>query len=146
MAGTRMTCPVNVRTAQVARRVVAAGSSRAERVVTPQASAPPPDDGADLAPCSPVDPTAPFSSLPGFLSARDVRSLAEAWDCGRWLLGLLVLQSSSSLVLEKYEDLVRDHLVITLFLTMLVGAGGNAGNQSAIKIIRGLATGRYKPR
>lgn len=141
-----MTCPVNVRTAQVARRVVAAGSSRAERVVTPQASAPPPDDGADLAPCSPVDPTAPFSSLPGFLSARDVRSLAEAWDCGRWLLGLLVLQSSSSLVLEKYEDLVRDHLVITLFLTMLVGAGGNAGNQSAIKIIRGLATGRYKPR
>jgi hypothetical protein len=30
--------------------------------------------------------------------------------------------------------------VITLFLTMLVGAGGNAGNQSAIQVIRGLAT------
>jgi len=30
--------------------------------------------------------------------------------------------------------------VVTLFLTMLVGAGGNAGNQSAIKVIRGLAT------
>lgn len=34
--------------------------------------------------------------------------------------------------------LVQDHLVVTLFLTMLVGAGGNAGNQSAIKVIRGL--------
>lgn len=33
---------------------------------------------------------------------------------------------------------------MTLFLTMLVGAGGNAGNQSAIKVIRGLATGQYK--
>lgn len=36
---------------------------------------------------------------------------------------------------------VQDHLVVTLFLTMLVGAGGNAGNQSAIKVIRGLVRG-----
>ena len=58
--------------------------------------------------------------------------------CRRWLLGLLVLQSMSSIVLDWYQQLLRDHLVITLFLTMLVGAGGNAGNQSAIKVIRGL--------
>ena len=56
----------------------------------------------------------------------------------RWLLGLLVLQSTSSMVLDLYQDLLRNHLVVTLFLTMLVGAGGNAGNQSAIKVIRGL--------
>ena len=30
---------------------------------------------------------------------------------------------------------------MTLFLTMLVGAGGNAGNQSAIKVIRSLVGG-----
>ena len=56
----------------------------------------------------------------------------------RWLLGLLVLQSMSSFVLDSYQELLRNHLVVTLFLTMLVGAGGNAGNQSAIKVIRGL--------
>ena len=67
--------------------------------------------------------------------------VGEAWERGRWLLGLLVLQSSSSVVLQHYGDLVRDNLIITLFLTMLVGAGGNAGNQSAIRVIRGLATG-----
>jgi hypothetical protein len=39
------------------------------------------------------------------------------------------------------QDLLKDHLVVTLFLTMLVGAGGNAGNQSAIKVIRGLVRG-----
>ena len=66
---------------------------------------------------------------------------AEARSRGQWLLGLLVLQSSSSVVLQQYADLVRDNIVITLFLTMLVGAGGNAGNQSAIRVIRGLATG-----
>jgi Mg/Co/Ni transporter MgtE len=59
---------------------------------------------------------------------------------GRWLLGLLILQSTSSFVLDSYSDLLRDHLVVTLFLTMLVGAGGNAGNQSAIKVIRGLVS------
>jgi hypothetical protein len=58
----------------------------------------------------------------------------------RWLLGLLVLQSTSSVVLDYYQDLLKHHLVITLFLTMLVGAGGNAGNQSAIKVIRGLVS------
>ncbi|KAK9810218.1 hypothetical protein WJX72_006883 [[Myrmecia] bisecta] len=68
-------------------------------------------------------------------------ALSEAWSRGRWLLGLLVLQSTSSMVLVRYEQLLKDHLVVTLFLTMLVGAGGNAGNQSAIKVIRGLATG-----
>ncbi|DBA96070.1 TPA: hypothetical protein ACH3X1_001569 [Trebouxia sp. C0004] len=62
----------------------------------------------------------------------------------RWLLGLLVLQSTSSFVLEQYQQLLKEHLVVTVFLTMLVGAGGNAGNQSAIKVIRGLATGTIK--
>ena len=71
--------------------------------------------------------------------------LDEAWKRGTWLLGLLVLQSSSSVVLEKYADLVKDHIEITLFLTMLVGAGGNAGNQSAISVIRGLATETIQP-
>lgn len=68
-------------------------------------------------------------------------AVAEAWARGRWLLGLLALQSTSSFVLDAYAPLLRDHLVVTLFLTMLVGAGGNAGNQSAIHVIRGLATG-----
>ena len=85
----------------------------------------------------------------------EVSPLQEAWVRGyvyscvfattthyyahrRWLLALLVLQSSSSFVLEYYEELLRNHLVVTLFLTMLVGAGGNAGNQSAIKVIRGM--------
>lgn len=49
--------------------------------------------------------------------------VGEAYTRGQWLLGLLVLQSSSSVVLQSYETLVRDNIVITLFLTMLVGAG-----------------------
>ena len=50
------------------------------------------------------------------------------------------MQSSSSVVLDNFQELLKENIVVTLFLTMLVGAGGNAGNQSAIKVIRGLAT------
>lgn len=87
-----------------------------------------------------------FFELPGVLNIPPVEKsvVLEVWSRGRWLLGLLVLQSTSSFVLDHYQQLLRDHLVVTLFLTMLVGAGGNAGNQSAIKVIRGLATGTIK--
>ncbi len=51
----------------------------------------------------------------------------EARVRAQWLLGLLCLQSLSSFILEANEGLIREHLVITLFLTMLVGAGGNSG-------------------
>ena len=76
-----------------------------------------------------------------FLRADGGSVASEALTRGRWLLGLLVVQSTSSIVLDSYGALLRDHIVVTLFLTMLVGAGGNAGNQSAIHVIRGLATG-----
>ena len=40
---------------------------------------------------------------------------------------------------------MRHHLLPHHPLCLQVGAGGNAGNQSAIKVIRGLATGAMKP-
>jgi cation transporter-like permease len=69
--------------------------------------------------------------------------LRESRVRATWLLGLLVLQSLSSFVLEANEALIREHLVVTLFLTMLVGAGGNSGAQSSVHVIRGLATGQF---
>lgn len=55
------------------------------------------------------------------------------------LLVLLALQSTSSFVLEYFQLLIQQHPPIIFFLTMLVGAGGNAGCQSAVKVIRQLA-------
>lgn len=83
--------------------------------------------------------------MTGSVTTKQKSAIVEAYDRGKWLIGLLVLQSSSSFVLDSYQDLIREHLVVTLFLTMLVGAGGNAGNQSAIKVIRGMAMGSITP-
>lgn len=48
------------------------------------------------------------------------KTLEELYIRGRWLIGLLVLQSSSGLVLQRYESLLQRHVVVTIFLTMLV--------------------------
>ena len=71
--------------------------------------------------------------------------LLGAASRGSWLVGLLAAQSLSSLVLEANEVVIQKHPVIVFFLTMLVGAGGNAGNQAAVRVIRGLAVGAVVP-
>ena len=62
-----------------------------------------------------------------------------------WLLGLLVAQSCSSFILADNEQLLTSHPTVIFFMTMLVGAGGNAGNQASVRLIRGLATGEVNP-
>jgi cation transporter-like permease len=61
------------------------------------------------------------------------------------LVSLLLLQSLSQFILEMYEGLISSHVIIPLFLTMLVGAGGNAGNQATVRAITGLVTGEFRP-
>ena len=63
-----------------------------------------------------------------------------------WLSGLLMLQSISSFILEANRELIEEHIVLTLFLTMLVGAGGNSGAQAAVAVIRGIALKRVSRR
>ena len=57
----------------------------------------------------------------------------NVWDRAGWLVGLLVLQSMSSFILARNEALLQEHTIIIRFLTMLVGAGGNAGNQASVR-------------
>jgi len=58
--------------------------------------------------------------------------------CG-WLMGLLLIQSISSAVLQNFEVLIQQHTSVMFFLTMLIGAGGNAGSQSCILMLRAVA-------
>lgn len=67
--------------------------------------------------------------------------LGQVKDRAGWLVGLLCLQSLSSFIISRNEALLQEHIIIVQFLTMLVGAGGNAGNQASVRVIRGLAVG-----
>ena len=53
-----------------------------------------------------------------------------------WLIGLMMVQSVSSVVLQRYEDLIEANVIIASYLTMLVGGGGNAAVQVVTDIVR----------
>mmetsp|Transcript_10473 Transcript_10473/g.18996 ORF Transcript_10473/g.18996 Transcript_10473/m.18996 type:complete len:369 (-) Transcript_10473:64-1170(-) len=80
-------------------------------------------------------------SQPNLDDESFVKSIA---DRAGWLVGLLILQSCSSFILSNNQGLLQQHIVLVQFLTMLVGAGGNAGNQASVRVIRGLAVGTVR--
>jgi magnesium transporter len=63
------------------------------------------------------------------------------WQRSAWLAPLLLFQSVSSFVLSRYQFLLANFTILIFFINMLIGTGGNAGNQSGALVIRGLATG-----
>ncbi|VEU39167.1 unnamed protein product [Pseudo-nitzschia multistriata] len=63
-------------------------------------------------------------------------------DRAYWLVGLLIMQSLSGIILSRNELLLANHPVIIYYLTMMVGAGGNAGNQASVRGMFAVSTGR----
>jgi magnesium transporter len=56
-----------------------------------------------------------------------------------WLMLLLVLGALSGFILNQFEDAFRTVAILAAFIPMLMDTGGNAGNQSATLITRGIA-------
>ena len=81
----------------------------------------------------------------GYLSLDSAGIFNTVWNRTTVLVSLLLLQSLSQFILEMYEPLIAKHVIIPLFLTMLVGAGGNAGNQATVRAITGLVTREFAP-
>jgi magnesium transporter len=62
-----------------------------------------------------------------------------------WLLGLMLVQSASGWVIEAFEGLISNHVVLAAFLTMLVGGGGNSSGQTIAELVRRLGAGEISP-
>jgi len=58
-----------------------------------------------------------------------------------WLVVLLIIQSFSATILASVDDMLQANVVVALFIPMLVGTGGNAGNQPGVMVTRALASG-----
>ncbi|MDO5718300.1 MAG: magnesium transporter [Tissierellia bacterium] len=58
-----------------------------------------------------------------------------------WLLILMVTSTITGSIIESYSEVLAAVVVLNTFIPMLMGTGGNAGNQSSTLIIRGMATG-----
>lgn len=63
-----------------------------------------------------------------------------------WLLVLAIGASLTVQVLEVFEETISQLVVLSVFIPLLIGTGGNTGNQAATTVTRALALGEVRPR
>lgn len=63
-----------------------------------------------------------------------------------WLCVLMISGTLSAFVIGMYQDLLDSVVVLSSFMTIITGTGGNAGSQASAMIIRGLALGDIQMR
>ncbi|PZR52779.1 magnesium transporter [Xylanimonas oleitrophica] len=63
-----------------------------------------------------------------------------------WLLALAVGASLTVQVLDAFETTLEQMVVLSLFVPLVIGTGGNTGNQAATTITRALALDDVRPR
>ena len=56
-----------------------------------------------------------------------------------WLLLLMISSTFTSKIISSYEAALASYVVLTTFIPMFMGTGGNAGGQASVIIIRGLS-------
>lgn len=58
-----------------------------------------------------------------------------------WLLLLMISATFTGIIISHFENALASVTVLTAFIPMLMGTGGNAGSQSSVTVIRGLSLG-----
>ncbi len=58
-----------------------------------------------------------------------------------WLLLLMVSATFTGVIISSFEDALSKILVLTAFIPMIMGTGGNSGSQASVTVIRGLSLG-----
>lgn len=61
-----------------------------------------------------------------------------------WLLILMITATFTQAIIRNYETVLSTYVILTAYIPMLMGTGGNAGSQASTLIIRGLALGEIK--
>ncbi len=72
-------------------------------------------------------------------------SVWELWK-GRipWLILLMLSATFTGIIISSFEDALSKLVVLTAFIPMLMGTGGNSGSQASVTIIRGLSLGEVE--
>ncbi|MBN1401754.1 MAG: magnesium transporter [Anaerolineae bacterium] len=67
--------------------------------------------------------------------------LAVAWRRLGWLMLLFVTGTLTGTVMRLFQDTLAQLVVLSVFVPLLIGTGGNAGSQTTATVIRAIATG-----
>ena len=61
-----------------------------------------------------------------------------------WLILLMITATFTGMIISKFETALSVQVVLTAFIPMLMGTGGNSGSQSSVAIIRGMSLGEIE--
>lgn len=56
-----------------------------------------------------------------------------------WLLALMISATFTGMIITSFEDTLKTYVLLTAYIPMLMGTGGNSGSQSSVTIIRSLS-------
>ncbi len=56
-----------------------------------------------------------------------------------WLLLLMITSTFTGKIIGHYESALGELIILTRFIPMIMGTGGNSGSQSSVTVIRGLS-------
>ena len=72
----------------------------------------------------------------------------SAWNIWKnrfpWLALLMLSATFTGLIISAFEDALSRVVVLTAFIPMLMGTGGNSGSQAAVTIIRAISMGEME--
>ena len=61
-----------------------------------------------------------------------------------WLMLMMVSATFTGMIITGFEDALAVQVVLTAFIPMLMGTGGNSGSQSSVIVIRALSLGELE--
>jgi hypothetical protein len=69
-----------------------------------------------------------------------------ARKCLPWIVILLILDTFSTMVVDKLQYQFNGYTILIAFIPVLMDTGGNAGGQTIAIVIRGLAMKEFEPK
>lgn len=61
-----------------------------------------------------------------------------------WLLFLMISSTFTSKIIQSYEEALAAYSVLTAYIPMFMGTGGNAGGQTSVTVIRSISLGEVE--
>jgi len=84
----------------------------------------------------------------GMLPSEDTYLRSSVWELFKnripWLLFLMLSATFTGMIINSFEGALAAQVVLTAFIPMLMGTGGNSGSQSSVTIIRALSLDEVK--
>ncbi len=93
--------------------------------------------------------TEDFAIMAAMTPSDKPYSRTGAFDMWRlrvpWLMFLMLSATFTSMIISSFEDALAVQAVLTCFIPMLMGTGGNSGAQASTAVIRSLSIGDTEP-